>query len=263
MSEITKITESLKASGGVALAFSGGTDSSALLQLLLRQNVDVLAMHFTGPHLDSAHSRETVAWLETRKIPYKVVSANPLGIPEVRASHPRRCYFCKLNAFSRLQRQAGGRTLCDGTNAGDIGGYRPGLEALRELGVRSPFAEAGLAKPQIRELAVRLGIELPPSGGQNCLLTRFAYGLEVSEEQIRAVENAETEIRQLLGMLKPMNFRLRCLQDGRPELHVESPAALPGALHDRLAALLADHGLSAASIVAMDKISGFFDRKVG
>lgn len=262
MPEITNILDSLKG-GGVALAFSGGMDSLALLELCLGRGLDVLALHFTGPHLDSAHSRAASAWLAKRNVPHRVLDCDPLELPEVRAGDPRRCYYCKRHAFTLLKEAAGDRVLCDGTNAGDLGGYRPGLEALRELKVRSPLAEAGLDKAQLRALAARLGIALPPSGGQNCLLTRFAYGLGVTEERLRTIENAELEIRQLLGLLQPMNFRLRYLADGRPALHVESPAPLPGALRDRLTALLAAHGLPGAPIVALPKISGFFDQGAG
>lgn len=261
-SKIVNALKSIEEGHGIALAFSGGMDSLALLEICLRQGLNVLALHFTGPHLDSAHSRKAVAWLKARNIPHKVVSLNPLDIPEVAASHPRRCYFCKLAAFKLLAQEASGRVLCDGTNAGDLTGYRPGLEALTELGVRSPFAEAGLAKAEIRALAESLGIALPPSGGQNCLLTRFAYGLAVTEEALRGLETAEAELDQLLGMLQPMNFRLRYLADGHAELHVESPAPLPAALHERLGDLLASHGLPATPIVTMQKLSGFFDKGI-
>lgn len=252
--QLNKILEQLKGGGGIALAFSGGMDSAALLEFCLRRGLDVLALHFTGPHLDSGHSRDTVARLEARGIPHRILHCNPLEIAEVRDNHPRRCYFCKLRAFGLLRSEAGGRALCDGTNAGDLTGYRPGLQALAELGVRSPFAEAGLGKAEIRALAESLGIALPPSGGQNCLLTRFAYGLTATEQQLRAVESAEAQARALLH---PLNFRLRYLSGGPSELHVESPAPLPAALLARLAA-----ALPGTPVVAMEKLSGFFDKTI-
>lgn len=250
--QLNKILDRLQAGGGIALAFSGGMDSAALLELCLRRGVDVLALHFTGPHLDSNHFRETVARLEARNIPHRILNCNPLEIAEVRENHPRRCYFCKLRAFGLLRSEAGGRTLCDGTNAGDLTGYRPGLQALAELGIHSPFAEAGLAKADIRALAESLGIALPPSGGQNCLLTRFAYGLTATEQQLRGIENAEAQARPLLH---PLNFRLRYLSGGRSELHVESSAPLSADLLDRLSAVL-----PGTPVVVMEKLSGFFDR---
>lgn len=265
---------SLNIDGGIALAFSGGLDSMVLLQLCLEIKLEVLALHFAGPQFASSHSRAAIAWLEEHQVPYKVVSYHALAIPEVRRSDPKRCYYCKKHVMGLLRQEAGGRILCDGTNSTDFKGYRPGLDALREEGVYSPFASVMLGKPQIRQIARILNLDAPSYNGQNCLLTRFEYGLPVFEEQLAAIEQAEEKIRPLLSKYGPdgelegtLQYRLRYLADpgakqgARAELHIESSMRLPAGLERKLAGVLAAHGLDGAPIVAMPKVSGFFDKK--
>lgn len=266
----------LKLDGGVALAFSGGMDSLVLLQLCLETGLEVLAIHFAGPQFASAHTAEAVKWLEEHDVPHKVVDYHALGIPEVRRSDVRRCYFCKKHLLATLKREAGGRLLCDGTNATDFKGYRPGLDALREAGVYSPFASVMLTKPQIRRMAQILGMDLPVSTGQSCLLTRFEYGLPVGERQLRVIEKVEDEVRPLLctfnsdgSLQSALQYRLRYITDmsathgARAELHIESALPLPPALEDRLNAILAAAGIPGAPIRLMPRVSGFFDEDEG
>lgn len=262
----------LNIDGGIALAYSGGMDSLVLLQLCLEAKLEVLALHFAGPQFASSHTHEAVKWLQEHDVPHKIVDYHALAIPEVRRSDTRRCYFCKKHLLSTLRREAGGRILCDGTNATDFKGYRPGLEALREAGVYSPFASVMLTKPQIRRMAQILGMDLPVSTGQSCLLTRFEYGLPVGEHQLSTIEKVEAEVLPLLstfnsdGSLQScLQFRLRYLidmsapQGARAELHIESAMPLPQSLEDKLGAVLAANGLSGAGIKVMPKVSGFFD----
>lgn len=239
---------------GLAIAFSGGLDSLVLLQLCTGLGLDVLAIHASGPQFVQGHSRTALAWLQKRKIPHKVAEHRALNIPEVRGSHPRRCYYCKTELIKSLREAAGGRILCDGTHAGDLTGYRPGLDALREQKVISPFLEAGLNKAQIRDLAEAHGFDLPEYGGQNCLLTRFEYGRKVAEEELALIEGLEAELARLLTL----PFRLRYLASG-PELHVESAAPLAAGLHHKLMQSLVGQGLAGAKIRVMPKVSGFFD----
>ena len=250
----------LASEGGIALAFSGGLDSMVLLQLCQNIDLDVLAVHAVGPQFVSEHSRETVSWLERRNIDYKIVEHRALDIPEVRKTSPKRCYYCKSALIQSLREAAPGRILCDGSHLGDFDGSRPGIKALEEHKVVSPFFDTGFTKFKIHEMAEFYGLALPKYSGQNCLLTRFEYGRIVQGDELRVIEAAEAEIGPMLAMLRPMNFRLRYLNSG-PELHVESSEPLPGALNDRIEAILARHGLPGAPIKVMAKVSGYFDLK--
>lgn len=265
----------LHTGGGIALAFSGGMDSMVLLQICRQLGLDVLAVHCTGPQFSSEHSRQAVKWLEEHNIPHKVIEHNALSIPEVRHSASRRCYYCKTQLIKVLGEAAGERRLCDGTNSSDLQGYRPGLQALAEAGVHSPFLAATLSKPMIRRLAEVLELELPQSGGQNCLLTRFEYGVTASDAQLRSIEDIESALLRLLssvrlqdGSIRDLQYRLRYLADGhaaqgsRAELHVESDQVLPIELLEKVSAVLSRHGLKNASVVVMPKVSGYFDKNL-
>lgn len=263
----------LKIDGGIALAFSGGLDSLVLLQLCREIDLEVLALHFRGPQFAASHSEEAIRWLEEHDAPYKIIEYNSLGVPEVRRSDVRRCYFCKKHIFGLLKEAAGGRILCDGTNSTDFMGYRPGLDALREHGVYSPFASVMLTKPQIRQIAQMLGLELPRLRGQNCLLTRFEYGLPVAEEKLRVIEQVEAEVAPLLSLYdasgritNALPYRLRFVSDFsapggvQAELHIESAMRLPASLQVKLAELLERHGLGGAPVRVMAQVSGYFDK---
>ncbi len=273
-----KLEEALQAlhrPGGIALAYSGGLDSRVLVQMCMNVGLEIEALHCAGPQYASAHSTEAVAWLEKNNVPYRVVEYNTLGIPEVRHSDPKRCYYCKKNALGRLKEIAGNRVLCDGTNFSDLREYRPGLAALRELNVCSPFASVRLAKVHIRRMAEIMQMEIPQKNYQNCLLTRFQYGLTVREAQLETIEQVELALRPLLTPYnmrgeaqQPLAYRLRYLaapasEHGcRPELHIKTAYPLPDELYDAMRRLLAKHGMADIEIRAMDEISGYFDRNI-
>ena len=158
--------------GKMALAYSGGVDSSILLAVARGAGIDVLPLTF-----DISKARE---------------------IPQVRNNSRERCYFCKklmMTSFKAEAAEKGYEVLCDGTNADDRKQYRPGLKALAELGVRSPIAEAGLTKEELREIGRELGLPVADKPSSPCLLTRFPYDTFVSEEMLRAVGAAEDIVK--------------------------------------------------------------------
>lgn len=267
---------SLKGPQGITLAYSGGLDSRVLLHLCLELGLEVEALHFSGPQFASDHSCEAVTWLANNNIPHQVVEHNPLSIPEVRRGHPKRCYFCKKSSLERLKEIAGARVLCDGTNFSDFRQYRPGLTALRELGVISPFASVRMTKAMIRRMAQIMNLEVQRKNYQNCLLTRFEYGLTVHEQQLATIEKVEAAVKPLLTPYNffgeaqdPLEYRLRYLADPttirgyRAELHIKTAHSLPEVLYASLYKVLLQHDLSDANIYTMPEISGFFDRNLG
>ena len=194
------------AAGGVALAFSGGVDSTLLLHALLRLRAeglipDLLAYYFQSKLQPAADAAEVAQIASAMEAPLEVISIDPLAdLPNLRSNPVDRCYHCKRLLFSKLTERARARGLygiMDGTNADDLKVYRPGLQALRELGVVSPLAEAGMSKADVRLLAAEWGLSCAAKPSSPCLATRFEYGSELTEEGLRRVEHGEDTLRRL------------------------------------------------------------------
>ena len=218
----------LKSCEPVAVALSGGTDSSVLLATARRHTVRAIAISVdTGlaPPGEIAAAQELS---ERLGVPHIVIPLDALEIPAVRENRPDRCYACKramMKAVAREAERCGCRTVVDGTHADDRPATRPGMRALVELGIRSPFAECGMGKADIEALAADLGVPVrPPSA---CLATRIPTGDAVTRECLALVAAAEA----LLAREIPGTIRVRC--SGRRA----SIEADPG-YHKRLEGLL-------------------------
>ncbi|MDL2216466.1 PP-loop family protein [Desulfovibrio sp. OttesenSCG-928-M14] len=269
----------------MALAFSGGLDSRFLAHsalALLPTPGDLCLIHVCGPHVPEDESRAADAWARARGLQLIMTHFDPLEIEAVRSGWKDRCYYCKKAMFLRILQTletmgatAGNqRVLCDGSNASDNLAWRPGLAALRELGVRSPLAEAGLDKQDISALGAASGLDNPRQKARPCLLTRFAYGLEPDKVTLAALEAAERAVSALLTThaqkAEPPDFRLRLVsrraaaKPGKPlsvwqsELHVE--AELPDALVRELEALLAAAGFDPGFVLCLEQVSGHYDK---
>lgn len=249
----------------LAVAYSGGLDSRFVLHAAMRAGLKVRALHVNGPHVPAREHAYAVRWAQANAIPLTVISLNPLSLPALCTNPEDRCYHCKKMIFTALRDAAGALPLCDGTNASDITEYRPGLKALRELGIRSPLAEAEIGKREIRELGAATGMENPSQEAQPCLLTRFAYGAALSSAQLILVDKAEEAVRRVFAThgLSNRPFRVRYETAATPALHLTGnmPSfALTDALQSALAEALGEFGLPAAPIRVMDTLSGYFDR---
>jgi pyridinium-3,5-biscarboxylic acid mononucleotide sulfurtransferase len=183
------------------IAYSGGTDSTALLHLLSRAAAtNIEAVTFSGPHIPADDPDRAERFCRKSGVSHSVLPADPLAIKKVRLNDIRRCYYCKRFMFKALRKRIGaGENLiiADGTNLDDLGDYRPGLKALKEQGVFSPFAAFGLGK---REIIAYLRSEkldewIRPSGA--CLLSRLSYGIEASPEILHLIGEAELFLRKL------------------------------------------------------------------
>jgi uncharacterized protein len=200
----------LKDMRGVLVAFSGGVDSSVLLTAAHKALGDsVLAVtgiseSFPAHDLESARtisSKLGVRWitLESGELEDRHYVGNP----------PNRCYFCKKSLFSRLLEQASKEKLqivVEGSNTGDLNDIRPGMEAIRELGIRSPFLEVGIDKETIRSLAKYYGLPNWDKPSSPCLASRIPFGEPITFERLRRIDRAET-------MLRSMGFRQLRVRD--------------------------------------------------
>jgi len=197
LSELQTILADL---GGVLVAFSGGVDSTFLLRMALDTLGDkVLAVTArTGliPDSEIACAKATARRMRARHV---VVSIDALADPTIASNAANRCYVCKRAIFAELGAIATDRGLhvIDGSNCDDLGDYRPGLKALQEAGVRSPLAEAGLTKSEIRALSRERHIETWDRPASPCLATRFPYGERLTPQRLKRVEQAEAFLHSL------------------------------------------------------------------
>ena len=196
----------------VALGFSGGVDSAYLLYAALDHGAQVRPYFIKTafqPQFELEDARRLCAQLG---VELTVVELDVLQVPGVVENPPDRCYHCKRALFGRLRQQAqadGYTVLIDGTNASDDAGDRPGMRALRELGVRSPLRECGVTKADIRARARAAGIVLWDKPSYACLATRIPASTPITREDLQRVETGEA----LLMDLGYTDFRLRLRGD--------------------------------------------------
>ena len=200
----------------VALAFSGGVDSSLLLKMACdcagEQGTKVYAVTFQTrlhPPCDLEAAKKIA---EELKAEHVILQVDELEMEEICYNPENRCYLCKKNLFGHLKKFAdekGIPCLMDGTNEDDLHVYRPGLRAVKELGIRSPLLELGMTKRKVRALAAEYGISVADRPSAPCLATRFPYGTALCVERMRQVDEGERFLREL-GFY---NVRLRAHGD--------------------------------------------------
>ncbi|MDB4884921.1 MAG: hypothetical protein JWN79_359 [Gemmatimonadetes bacterium] len=216
----------LRARARVAIGYSGGVDS-AYLAVVARRTLGsdaILAI------IGRSASYPAEQWETARRVahdfgvPVVEMDTEELADPRYAANPSNRCYFCKTELWGRLvplARSRGFDTVADGTNADDLGDYRPGAKAAAEHAVASPLAELGFTKAEIRERSRALGLPTWQQPSSPCLSSRLPYGTGVTAERLQQVERAEAALRRL-GVTGDLRVRyhddLARIEIGRDQL---------------------------------------------
>ncbi len=198
-----KLIKRLEALSPVAVALSGGLDSSVVAKaarLASKKSLAVTIDDFTVPRRDINDAKRVA---KIAGITHAIVKSRPPK--EVLANPKDRCFYCKTHNYglvSSTAKKFGIKTVVDGANADDTREYRPGMKAARELGVRSPLLELKLGKKDIRELAKEFGLPVWEKPSSACLSSRVLHGERITRGKLAKVERAEEELRKLTGVAK-------------------------------------------------------------
>ena len=193
--KLQDLKDYLKSLGSIAIAFSSGVDSTFLLKV----SHDVLgdkaiAITARSSSFPKRERDEALSFCKNEGIRHLELDVDELSIEGFDKNPKNRCYLCKRNLFEKIKSLAkteGIDTICEGSNMDDMGDYRPGLQAIAELGIKSPLRECNLYKNEIRELSKQLNLATWDKPSFACLASRFAYGETITQKKLSMVERAE------------------------------------------------------------------------
>ena len=223
----------LDAAGAVSVAVSGGVDSLTLATLAGRRLGRRAAMfHAVSPAVQPEGTARVRDCAAREGWDLRIVDAGEFSRDEYRANPVDRCFYCKQSLYAAIAPQAAG-TVVSGTNADDLGEYRPGLDAAREAGVRHPYVETGVDKATVRTIARALGLaevaELPASP---CLSSRVETGIAIEPAMLARIHDAERAVRRRVAAA---NVRCRVRTSGVVvEIDAAALAAMPAALRTEI-----------------------------
>ena len=196
-----RLTDLIASFDSLLIAFSGGVDSAFLAWVATRTlGPAALCVTADSPSYPDRHRQLAIRTARAFGFHHEIIRTAELERPDYRSNPVNRCYYCKHELYTTLTgiaRERGMQVIADGSNADDRGDYRPGRQAARELGVRSPLDEAGLTKEEIRALSHDAGLPTWDEPASACLSSRIPYFTEVTDEKLRMIERAEAVLRDL------------------------------------------------------------------
>lgn len=213
----------------VAVAFSAGVDSTVVAKAAYLALGDAaVAVTADSPSLASGELDEARQLATLIGIRHEVLQTSEFENANYLSNPSNRCYFCKTELYSRLETwlpQLNVKFIANGANLDDQGDHRPGMQAAREHRVRSPLVEAGLTKNDVRELAKEWNLPVWDKPAMPCLSSRIAYGVAVTPERVRRIDDAENFLREVLGT-RELRVRLEANELARIEVPLECVAQL-------------------------------------
>ena len=237
----------LEETGGLAVAFSGGCDSTFLAavaaQVLGERALAITVLSPIHPEREQKGAASLAASIGIRQA---VTEAHQMAHPEFTANPPDRCYHCKTLIFGHMRDLAGqhGFAAVSGTNASDTGDYRPGLQAETTIGIRRPLLDAGLTKADIRAIARAMDLPCAEAPSMACLASRVPYGQAITTEILARIDRCEQALRA-------MGFSQLRVRDHDTLARVEvPPAEIPLAIERRgeIVAILTQAGYAYATL---------------
>jgi len=219
--KLNKLRAIMHECDSVLVAYSGGVDSALVMAIAHRELGErALACIGVSPSYPTREMRDAVKLAEQIGVPYRLVNTAEYLDANYAANPTNRCYFCKSELHDQLKKVAseeGWQMVLDGNNSSDLGDYRPGMEAARERGVRSPRIEANVSKAEVRELAHYLGLPVWDKPAMACLSSRVPHGTAITPELVRQIESAE-------DVLVDLGFRQFRVRHHNELARIELPA---------------------------------------
>jgi pyridinium-3,5-biscarboxylic acid mononucleotide sulfurtransferase len=246
-SKYAALIEILKSVGPVAVAYSGGVDSSFLLRAAATAlNNDIIAITARSATTPQQEYEDASEFTRLLGIRHFVVDTHEMTLSDFTDNRPDRCYICKKYRYQSLMRiaaQYGYSRMIDGENADDAADYRPGSRAARELGVGSPLREAGYGKKMIRTISQHLGLSTWNKPSMACLASRIPYHHPITVEKLKQIDRSETFIRNLV---KPFQLRVRHFGNtARIEMDVDAMIRfMTPSIHDDIVSYLKELGFT-------------------
>jgi uncharacterized protein len=196
-----KLRKILRDMGSALVAFSGGVDSALLAHVAAEELGDgMLAVTMRSPMFPAWELAEAEEFAKAHGLRHLVIDADVLDCRAVTDNPPDRCYHCKKRLFTMLKNlasESGLAYVAEGSNASDTSDYRPGMKAVKELGICSPLLEAGIDKTGVRELSRDLGLKTWDKPSCACLASRIPYGEKITAEKVKRIGEAEEFLRGL------------------------------------------------------------------
>ncbi|MCO7125215.1 ATP-dependent sacrificial sulfur transferase LarE [Sporolactobacillus shoreicorticis] len=200
-SKLDKLKTLLRGYKKIAIAFSGGVDSTFLLKVAQEELQNgALALTIQSPTVTEDDLKDVKSFLKNNTINYKIIQMNQLEKADFRHNSANRCYYCKAMEFSEMSKEAqrqGIHWLAAGINLDDKGDFRPGMRALKEIGVVSPLKEAGMTKADIRFFSKMYHLPTWNKPASACLASRVQYGEQITEEKLKKISEAEHVLKEL------------------------------------------------------------------
>jgi pyridinium-3,5-biscarboxylic acid mononucleotide sulfurtransferase len=198
---LKQLKDSIEKAGSIAVAYSGGVDSTFLLKVahdvLKDKVIAVTARSSTYPEREFKEASE---FTRSAGIRHMVIESEELDLAGFTDNPPDRCYLCKYELFSKIKAVAEKNQIqfiAEGSNIDDLGDYRPGMRAIKELGIISPLKDAGLGKEAIRKLSKQMGLPTWDKPAFACLASRFPYGEKITRQKLAMIDRAEQYLLDL------------------------------------------------------------------